>query len=131
MKWFRKSAEQGHGKAQSNLGTMYYKGEGVPPDYAEAALWYRKAANQGYAKAQNNLGFMYSKGQGVSQDHVQAHMWLDLAVSRSPLGRQYDSAVKKRDVAAKNMTPAQIAEAQRLAREWMAKFQEARKANLK
>ena len=64
---------------------------------------------------------MYSKGQGVPQDYVQAHMWYNLAASRLPPGKDRDDSVKNRDIAAEKMTPAQIAEAQRLAREWKPK----------
>jgi hypothetical protein len=51
-------------------------------------------------------------------------MWLNLAASRYPASKAKlrDSAVKVRDgLAADLMTPAQIAEAQRLAREWKPK----------
>ena len=37
---FRPLAEQGNASAQNNLGWMYYKGQGVPQDYAEAVKWY-------------------------------------------------------------------------------------------
>ncbi len=117
-KWFRKAAEQGFARAQFNLGNMYGIGQGVPQDYAEAARWWRKAAEQGDAVGQYNLGVMYSKGQGVPQDYVQAHMWLSLAASPGD-----DLAVKNLGTIVKRMTPAQVAEAQRLAREWMAKFE--------
>ncbi len=121
VKWFRKAAEQGYAEAQSNLGAMYGKGQGVPQDYAKALRWYRKAAEQGYAIAQGNLGFMYEMGQGVPLDYAQAHMWFGLAASRFPPGEYRDKAVKNRDFLAKRMTPAQIAEAQKLAREWRPK----------
>ena len=91
------------------------KGRGVPQDYAEAVKWYRLAAEQGNATAQNNLGFMHYEGRGVPQDDVQAHMWFNLAAAQGN-----DNAVANRDIAAKKMTPAQIAEAQQLAREWIA-----------
>ena len=68
-------AEQGNAKAQFSLGKMYYEGQGVRQDYAEAARWYLKAAEQGDPVAQNNLGTMYAKGQGVRQDPVQAEQW--------------------------------------------------------
>ena len=55
----RKAADQGNAKAQSNLGVMYYIGEGVPKDDTQAVYWYKKAADQGLADAQYNLGFMY------------------------------------------------------------------------
>ncbi|MGN6843432.1 tetratricopeptide repeat protein, partial [Neisseria sp. P0021.S006] len=41
------AAEQGNAKAQFSLGKMYYKGEGVRQDYAQAVQWYRRAAEQG------------------------------------------------------------------------------------
>ncbi len=116
--WWRKAAEQGNAKAQYNLGLMYRKGQGVPQDDARAVKWFRKAAEQGIAGAQRNVGVMYSQGRGVSQDYVQGYMWADLAVSSYPPGMKRDGAVKNRDIVAKVMTPAQISEAQKLAREW-------------
>ncbi len=117
----RPLAEQGVAEAQFLLGVMYDKGQGVPQDYAEAVEWWRKAAEQGYAKAQYNLGVMYGKGQGVPQDYVLAHMWFDLAASGYAPGENRDKAVKNRDIVAKRMTPAQISEAHKLAREWRPK----------
>ena len=78
------------------------------------------AAEQGNAAAQYNIGVMYYKGQGVPQDYVQAHMWFNLAASRLEAEKR-NEAVKNRDIIASRMTPAQIAEAQRLAREWKPK----------
>ncbi len=120
LQWFRKAAEQGYDFSQFNLGRMYRTGRGATQDYAEAAKWYSKAAEQGYAIAQNNLGLMYRNGEGVPQDYVQAHMWFDLAASSFPPGWRY-RAVRNRDIVAKRMTPAQISEAQKLAREWRPK----------
>ena len=100
---------------------MATKGQGVPQDYAHTLEWFCKAAEQGYAKAQNILGVMYRDGWGVPQDYVQARMWLNLAASRFPPGTDRDHAVRNRDFVAKHMTRAQIAEAQRMAREWTAK----------
>ncbi len=81
----------------------------------------RKAAEQGHAEAQNNLGFRYANGEGVPQDYAQAHMWFNLAASRYPTGEDRDQSVKNRDIVAERMTPAQISEAQKLAREWRPK----------
>ena len=113
----RLAAEQGDADAQYNLGVMYDNGEGVPEDDAEAVRWYRLAADQGDADAQHTLGFMYAYGEGVSQDDVAAHMWFDLAGARSS-GDARDAIVELRDAVAARMTSEQIAEAQRLAREW-------------
>ena len=117
LREWRPLANQGHANAQYNLGTMYDKGQGVPQDYAAAVKWYRKAANQGNDAAQSNLGYMYAKGQGVVQDYVRAHMWFNIAASRGN-----KSVVENRDIVAKKMPPAQIAEAQRMARDWVAAF---------
>ncbi len=126
LKWYRKAAEQGHADAKNNLGILYDHGQGVPQDDAEAVRWYREAAELGSASAQSNLGVMHGKGsKGVPQDYVQAHMWFNLAATQGD-----KTALKNRDIVAKRMTPAQIAEAQRLAREWLAKF-EARKKKQK
>jgi TPR repeat protein len=92
---------------------MYHEGKGVPQDSREALKWYRLAADRGTASAQLNLGFMYDRGNGVPQNYVQAYMWYSLAgTSGSAKGPN------NRDLIAPKMTPAQIAEAQRLAREW-------------
>ena len=125
VKWCRKAAEQGNAEAQYNLGIMYDKRLGVPQDYAEAVKWYRKAAEQGFAEAQTNLGIMYYTGQGVPKDYVLAHMWFTLATLRYPASEnaKRERAEKFSDIAASKMTPAQIAEAQRLAREWKPKME--------
>jgi uncharacterized protein len=82
--WFRKAADQNAAGAQSNLGSMYARGLGVPRDHAEAVKWYRRAADQGNASAQFNLGTKYADGLGVPRDYVQAHKWFNLAASRFP-----------------------------------------------
>ena len=116
MKWYRLAAKQGNAGAQSNLGVMYNEGQGVPKDYRTAVKWYRLAAQQGYAPAQSNLGVLYALGKGVLKDWVYAHMWGNIASSNGG-----ENGGKVRDIAAKNMTPAQIAEAQKLARECVRK----------
>jgi TPR repeat protein len=61
---------------------------------------------------------MYQHGQGVPQDYVSAHMWSNLAASRGMDTDTRDLAAENRYILAVKMTPAQIAEAQRLASEW-------------
>jgi TPR repeat protein len=120
VRWYRKAAEQGEAVAQSNLGLMYDKGRGVPQDYAEAVRWYRRAADVGITDAQFNLGRMYSEGRGVPQDYIEAHVWFNLAASR-PYNLLREVHANARDQLARKMPPAQIAEAQRRAREWKPK----------
>jgi TPR repeat protein len=118
VKWLSMAAEQGFAKAQIILGFMYFYGQGVPQDDAEAVRWNRKAAELGFASPQYNLGFMYGNGRGVPQDYVSALMWWNIAAASGHEGAQRD-----REVMTERMTPDQIAEAQRMAREWMAKYQ--------
>ncbi len=81
-----------------------------------AVKWYRRAAEQGDARAQYNLGLLYANGEGVPQDFVQAHLWYSLAATRGDTDAQ-----NNRDIVTKRMTREQIAEAQRLARDWRPK----------
>jgi TPR repeat protein len=115
VKWFRLAAKQGDVDAQYNLGRMYDNGYGVPQDYKTAVKWFRLAVEQGYAVAQFSLAMMYDMGRGVIQDNVYAHMWANIATANAYSAEWY------RDRLAKFMTPAQIAEAQKLARECVRK----------
>jgi S1-C subfamily serine protease len=126
MKWYRRAAEQGDADAQYNLGIMYDTGQGVPQNYAKAARWYRRAAEQGHINAQYNLGYLYAEGEGVPQDYVQAHMWFNLAASQHSPGEDRADAAKNRDIVSKRMTPAELAEARRLARNWRPKIEVAK-----
>lgn len=85
-------------------------------DYAAELRITRPLAAKGEAWAQFNLGVMYLNGHGVARDNVRAHMWFNLAAVRGDT-----DAVKNRDIAAKGMTPQQMAEEQKLARECQAR----------
>ena len=75
-------AEKGNAPAQTNLGQMYRKGQGVPQNYKTAVKWFRLAAKQGNALGQNNLGSMYDKGRGVPQNDKIAVKWYRLAAEQ-------------------------------------------------
>jgi TPR repeat protein len=113
-KWYRLAALQGDAGAQNILGGIYY----LRQDYAEAFEWFRKAADQGDAAAQSWLGRMYYEGRGVLQNYVQAHMWLNLAATNTHPAKEREVAIRNLTVITSKMTPAQIAEAQKLASEW-------------
>ncbi len=119
-RWFRSAADKGNAAAALNLGNMYADGSGVPQDYAEAAKWYRRAADRGDPQAQYNLGLAYAKGEGVQQDNVSAHAWFNISASRfaGTDGVNRNLAISNRDAVASRMTPEQIAEAQKRARDW-------------
>ena len=116
MKVLSLAPEQGHARAKHHLGVMYSLGQGVPQNYKTALKWYTLAAEQGNAGAQYNLGQMYYNGQGVPQDNVYAHMWWNVVASNGD-----GAGGKLRDKVAKEMTATQIAEAEKLARECVAK----------
>ena len=111
----------GNATAQTRLGMLFAQGVNSAPNYETAATWYRGAADQGYPNAQMLLGLAYAQGEGVPQDYVAAHMWINLAVAKLPPGKARQSALETRDLVAAKMTPAQIAEAQDLARNWKPK----------
>ncbi len=123
LRILRPIAEQGNALAQATLGDMYYlgdgyyemlleapnsfyealrlqyyyRGKGVPQNYAEAARWYRLAAEQGHARTQVRLGFMYQFGYGVLQNYAEAVKWYRLAAeqgdadAQSSLGFRYQN----------------------------------------
>lgn len=102
--------------SQSNLGLMYDNGHGVTLDNKEAAKLLKVAAEQGHANAQNKLGKMYANGQGVLRNYVPAHMWFYLAGVKGN-----KDATRNISIVEKVMSPKDISEAQKLARDWMEK----------
>jgi uncharacterized protein len=60
------------------------------------------------------LGMMYCLGRDVMQDYVSAHKWFNLAALKG----SEDARHYRRELSTE-MTPAQVAEAQRQARAWL------------
>jgi TPR repeat protein len=132
VNWYTLAAERGDATAQAELCGILYDGEGIPQDFALAADWCQKAAEKGAHDGQLLLGEMYENGLGVLQDFVTAYMWYSLAargfsnlssLSADKISRDVHSqfmvrAVNARDALVRRMTPAQVAEGQRLAKEW-------------
>ena len=108
-------AEQGNAEAQFKLGSLYYQGWGVSQDYREAVKWLRKAAEQDHIFSQTTLGTVYADGVGgvVEKDYPQALMWFIFAAAKGDM-----EAMEFRDTLANRMMPSQIAEAQKLARDF-------------
>ena len=125
LRWWRKAADDGMVASNYWVGLMYQHGWGIPQDYAEAARWFRKGAERGDFEAQLEMGHVYEIGQGVPQDNVEAHMWLNLAAAREPPTLIPIAGVRSvaslRDELAAKMTAAEVAEAQKRAREWKPK----------
>jgi TPR repeat protein len=100
------------------LAEAYAEGDGVPKDETEARNWYGKAADQGDDYSQLALGLRCETGPGPA-DFVQSYKWLALAVKALDLSDDHHSTAADhlKSVSAK-MTPAQIAEAKKLADTW-------------
>ena len=117
VKWYRDAAERGYSAAQYNLGYSYYNGNGVVEDHGEALTWYRRAAEQGHTDAQYNLGRMYITSSAVLKDLIEAYAWFDVAATQG-----HQLAKKSRSLLAKDMTAAQLIEAERLSLEYSEKY---------
>lgn len=118
VRLFTHAAEQGNADAQHALGELFFNGEGVPQDHVQAAQWFTRAAKKGHAGAQFDLGRMYANGKGVRADNIQAFAWAQLASTRGRTG-----AATLRDDISANLTQEQLAEAQQLSKELVARIQ--------
>jgi TPR repeat protein len=105
---------------------MYAKGDGVAQDGEEAVHWFREAADQGDASGQLNLAMAYWLGLGVPKDLIEAYLWATLSADQ-----HNEEAQELQAAILKDMAPAQVSRAHRLARAWKAKaLAESQKAKL-
>ena len=102
-KYYRMAAEQGHARAQNNLGSMYEDGRGVPQSDEKAEEWYLKAASQGLAEAQTNSGAMYAAGALGLKDDVKAYAWFAVAAAQGDA-----VAAHAKDIIAQRMTASEF-----------------------
>ena len=121
VKWYRMAAEQGDALAQVNLGSCYSTGTGVLLDMAEALTWFRKAAAQGEIDALYLLGHCYVNGTGVSPDFIEAYKYFLAAESVGPC--PVAAFGTWRAELSKQLSAAQMAEAQMRALQWRADFE--------
>ena len=117
VKWYSRAAERGHAEARFGLGVMYTEGKGVARDYAKAVLLYRLSASQGFARAMNNMGVMYEYGLGAPRDLGKSYAWYDLAAARFGPSAERQQSLRNRDSVAAQLSPQQLARAEKLARE--------------
>lgn len=96
------------------LGGSYPRGTAMACIDVDALTQFEADAKKGRADALYNLGLAYSTGQGVGVDYVAAHKWFNLAAMKgSDLAKNWRAQISR------EMSTGQIAEAQRLAREWL------------
>ncbi|HMS86538.1 MAG TPA: tetratricopeptide repeat protein [Nitrospira sp.] len=121
VRWYRMAATQQHAGAFYRLCVLSDVGRGLPQDFQEALRWCRLAADQGHGAAMFLIAAHYEKARGVQKDLVQAYHWYNLAAANG-----HEAGAKWRDRLGRDMTPAQIAQAQFLTRNWKPKEQEPR-----
>jgi hypothetical protein len=120
----------GDAGTQFEFAERYYEGYGASEGRAkswaihQAIKWWEIAAEQGCGAAQYRLGCAYSNGEGVLKDCVKAYMWFSLAWEEATpdVGPQIffnPAADQQMEYLETFMTPVEIAEAQRLARQWI------------
>ena len=114
---FEKAAAGGDAESASNLARMYEFGMGVVQDDGQAAKWYLRAAELGEQSSQFRLSAMYYQGQGVAKDRVEAAKWWTIAMA--PGGEGAERIRVSVESAQAKLTPAEIAEGQRRAAQWL------------
>jgi TPR repeat protein len=150
MEWYLRAANQNNTEAQWKIGLMYALGESVPVNPSQAAVWFQKAAHfgiefirpwlgtpfdlteaegaksvfhllKGHAsvKAQHRLGLAHVIGSGVPRDETKAAAWIYLATLADEAFRESWNQVTKR------LTSRNIADAKKLAHDWVAGCQQA------
>jgi len=118
--WYRKAAEQNHGRAQLNLGQMLASGLGVDRDAAQSLFWFRRAAQLGVAEAQFNLGRICQRASmDGSEAHapearIEAYVWYELAAAQN-----YSAAKGAYAQLTFKMTRDEVAEARRRVGAWV------------
>ena len=119
------AAEAGDATAQCNLGILYGNGlddngHPVEGNRPQAVRWLLAAAEQGLPRAQAKLAEAYADGPDVSGHHATACGWFLLA-AKGLRGIHLHSARSGYERIALHLTPAQIADARRFARDWTPK----------
>jgi len=104
-----KETYKGDAWAHYMIGTMYLEGKGVPRNYPEAKNYFYVAASGGIELAMRRLGEMFRDGKGVTKSRVLAHMWYSMGAANGDGASHY-----YRDEVAKDMTPEQIKDSQRM-----------------
>ncbi len=111
-RWAELAAKAGVATAMTRMGMFFHDALGVERDVAAAAVWWQRAAEAGEAEAQAMLGAAFHMGRGVAKDDIKALYWL-LRADRA--GEEKAKAFLGRVRAV--LSPAQIAEAEFMARE--------------
>jgi TPR repeat protein len=120
LHWYQLAGDAGYAPAQVILGNLYFRGDGIAADQKTGADWYLKAAEQDDVVAEFLIANLYMTGQGVQEDLVQAYKWLLIAEGANhPDAKK--TAEEREKLIVGRLGPAQVAEAETRAKEWIAK----------
>jgi TPR repeat protein len=130
---WRRAGEGGITAAFNNLGYLTYNGYGVKQDYAEGVRLWRVAAEKGLAESQVHLGEAYADGKYLRRDYIEAYAWAeagrynaeqDIGMNIEPdISRKILEMAKKfLSATRRNLTNAQLAQAETKAKEYIGKF---------
>lgn len=118
--WYEEAANQGHSGAAHRIGTLYSYIEGDDRDYRQALYWYKMAARLGNSDSAFIVSFMYFHGQGIPKNLIESLKWLKIAKAMgsilSPAALELLEPV---------VSEEQIASADELAIDWLAKHPDA------
>ncbi len=91
VNYYYKATQAGDSRGAVELGSIYFKGEDLPPDYPLAKQWFEYAFAQGNPVAAHNLGIIYENGVGgVNADIGRAFEYFLFSANKG-----YDEAQKK------------------------------------
>lgn len=107
------SVEQDHVAAMNVLAQIYVGGELGEPDVDAGIKLFQKTASFGNPVGLYAIGQAYVLGLGIDKDLVRAHAYFNLAATR-----QHPEALQARQMLDQQLEPAQVLEAQRIARGW-------------
>lgn len=80
LQWTTRAAESGDKQSQYYLAGMYFRGDVVSQNDAEAFRWYRKAADQNHPDAAWRAGIMLGIGIGTEKDPVSGLQLVEKAI---------------------------------------------------
>ena len=110
--WYSKAARGRDAHALYRLGIMYQEGWNVSSDPVKGLQLIEEAAWLDSSAAQHYLGLLYFQGKRVPKSYVRSYAWLNIA---APKGAQY---ARTRELVERQLSPEQLAEAQRLSIDW-------------
>lgn len=98
LKWYQKSAEQGHPEGQADMGRYYYMGlGGLEKNFENSVYWFRLSAEQECTEGQLLLASAYENGEGVTKSDADALFWYKKAADHGDsqgyynVGRIYEN----------------------------------------